>query len=457
MRNFYFIFKSRPSGSKAKVCFAIFIFTTICLKATAQNFTSITWETAASQKFDVSEAQGRVVKGKLYSFGGFDSRKSTFTPTKRAYVYDPMTNTWTSIADLPHSPNGTDFGGITHAGITTDGADIFIAGGYTSNPEGTGQIFGTKQVWKYLISQNIYIKLPDLPITVAAGQLEYLDGQLHYIGGTNPERTVDLGDHFVLDLKNLAAGWKTLAPLPNPRQHAGSAVYGGKIYFIGGQHHHDADLVTQKDVHVFDPAKNSWTKLADIPVPEGANGRAHISSGVVVMGDRIIVLGGEIAHQANINMVSAFSPATNSWINLTPLPENRFSGVAGVMTGDIFYTGGSKTKTTFKGTPQGVILSSAPIVSTAPSVAENNLKKPLVYPNPLKAKLNIRFPASYSGNFSFTITNQNGINYNIGDLRLERGGANASFDISMLPLRAGVYFLKISSYVKSDELKLIIK
>lgn len=336
---------------KLNLCFGVFIMIFAHLPVSAQDFITISWGTAASQQYPVSEAQGRVVNGKLYSFGGFDSQKSTFTPTKRAYVYDPVANIWSAIADLPHIPNGIDYGGVTHAGIATDGTDIYIAGGYKSNSTGTGQIFGTKQVWKYIISQNAYTRLPDLPIYIASGQLEYLGGKLHYIGGSNLERTLDLGNHYVLDLNNLTGGWANLAPLPNPRNHAGSAVYGGKIYFIGGQHSQDANLVTQKDVHVYDPLTNIWTKVADLPVPEGANGRGHISSGVAVIGNRIIVLGGEIVHKTSINMVSAYSPATNSWENLTALPKNRYSGVAGVMNSIIYYTGGSTTSTTFKGIP----------------------------------------------------------------------------------------------------------
>lgn len=442
---------------KVWVCVFILIFSNQPLFA--QDSTTITWGTATSQKYPVSEAQGRVVNGNLYSFGGFDSQKNTFTPTKRAYVYNPVTNTWSAIADLPQTPNGTNFGGITHAGITTDSTDIYIAGGYTSNTAGTGQIFGTKQVWKYIILQNIYTRLPDLPIDIAAGQLEYLAGKLHYIGGTNAARTLDLGNHYVLDLNNLTDGWKTLAPLPNPRQHAGSAVYEGKIYFFGGQHHHDAELTTQKDVHVYDPANDSWTKLADLPVPPGANGRGHISSAAVVMGNRIIVIGGEIVHQTSVNMVSAFSPAANSWINLTPLPKERFSGIAAVMTGNIFYAGGSKTNTTFKGIPAtgGVILSSqanAVPVNAASLNRENKLKKPVVFPNPFTAKFNIKFPESYKGNMSFKITGQAGATYNIGNLKIERG-STIGIDVSKFSLVPGVYYLKIKSEIVNDEIKLL--
>lgn len=597
----------------------------------AQNFTAVSWGTAASQKYGVSEAQGRVVNGKLYSFGGFDSQKSTFTPTKRAYVYNPLTNTWSAIADLPFTPNGPGFGGVTHAGITADDTNIYIAGGYTSDSTGTRQIFGTKQVWKYTISQNAYTKMPDLPIKIAAGQLEYVNGKLHYIGGTNSARTEDLGNHYVLDLNNVTAGWKTLASLPNPRNHAGSAVYEGKIYFIGGQHGQDSKLVTQKEADVYDPATNTWTRLADMPVPSGANGRGHISSGVAVMGTRIIVLGGEIVHQTCINMVSAFSPDLNSWTNLTPLPQNRYSGVAGVMNGDIFYTGGAKTSTTFKGVPAGnavalspladafvrngsyagtnygsdtalivkgsavsgytrtsylkfslnnistidsaklriygknvdnttairisafgtnndswaedsITFKNAPVASTAVlssagvsnqekyyeldvtnyvksqitgdkivsilirdsanqnsnltfnsrenarskpqliiasyanrsnsvsdtalqvTIPEKNVfdfgkdvKKVIAYPNPLKKRFNIKFPDSYEGDFSIEIADQSGRVYNVGKTKVLTGGSTAEVDISKFSLRSGVYFLKIHSSTKNEEIKLIIQ
>lgn len=314
------------------------------------DFNVISWGTAVSQRYSTSEAQGEVIDGKLYSFGGFDSQKSGFTPTSRAFMYDPAANTWKAIAPMPPM-NGTKYGGVTHAGFTTDGTAIYFAGGYTSNAKGTGQIFGTKEVWKYSVADNKYVRLHDLPIAVAAGQLEYLDGKLHHISGTNAARTKDLGDHYVLDLKNLDAGWKTMAPLPTPRQHAGSAVFGGKIYYIGGQTGHDSKLTTKKDVHRYDPATDKWTKMADMPAPEGTNGRGHISSSVIVADNRLVVLGGETSHGHRTSMVSAYTPATNTWQNLTPLPAARYSGVTGFLGGNIYYTGGASA-TTYKGMPQ---------------------------------------------------------------------------------------------------------
>ncbi|MCU7549109.1 cadherin domain-containing protein [Chitinophagaceae bacterium LB-8] len=331
----------------------------VTMGTTVPTFTTIGWGTVASQPFPVYESQGEVVNGKLYTFSGFDNDKITqfgqYTPTNRAYVYNPVTNTWASIASMPPM-NGTNRGGVTHAGFTTDANDIYFSGGYTSNLAGTGQIFGTKEVWKYIVAENRYVRLPDLPKALASGQLDYLDGKLHHVGGFpgNPNTTTALGDHYVLDLDNIAAGWKILAPVPNPRNHPGSTVYGSKIYFIGGQYGNDHTSVPQKDVHVYDPETNTWTKLADLPVPSGTTGRAHISSAVIVLGNRILVIGGETSHTVFSNMVSAYTPATNTWQNLTSFPKAIAGGVAGNLGGNIYYTGGWNSKTTYKGTPGAV-------------------------------------------------------------------------------------------------------
>src|SRR5688572_22563121 len=240
-----------PAGFKLNLWFSVIIMVLTQLPVLAQDFTTISWGTAASQPASTHEVHGEVVNGKLYIFGGYDINKQPqWTPTKRSFVYNPATNQWAPIADLPHTPNGSGFGGITHVGLTTDGTNIYLAGGYPSNSTGTGQTFGTRQVWRYNVSSNTYTKLPDLPQSLAGGQLRYLNGKIHYISGTNLSR-VDVGVHYALDLANLTAGWKTLASVSDPRNHAGSAVYGGKIYFIGGAHKQDNNTVTQKTVEVY--------------------------------------------------------------------------------------------------------------------------------------------------------------------------------------------------------------
>lgn len=315
----------------------------------SSDFTTLAWSPAAPQTDRVAEAQGRAVNGKLYVFGGFDSRKRCCTPTERAQVYDPETDTWTPIAPLPPM-NGTDHGGVTHAGMATDGTDLYLAGGYTANNSGTGQIFGTQEVWRYNVADDSYTRLPDLPVDRAAGQLEYLNGKLHYFGGTNRSRTQDTPEHFVLDLAGGAEGWTEAAPMPNPRNHMGSAVLGGRVFAVAGQHGHDGKLVTQADVHAYDPGADTWETLA--PLPKAIS---HISNSTFVMGGRLIVVGGEVDHLKPVSDVFAYDPEVDSWTSLTDLPRALQSAVAAELGGDIFLTGGSGggwRNETYRGTPQ---------------------------------------------------------------------------------------------------------
>ena len=312
--------------------------------AAPATWTTVAWSTTFAQQYANSEAQGLALGGRLYSFGGFDALKTCCIPTARAYRMDPASG-WTAIAPMP-AQNGTGRGGVTHAGMATDQAFIYWAGGYTSNAAGTGQIFGTREVWRYDPVANAYARMPDLPLTRSAGQLAYLDGRLHFFGGTSAGRAADVGEHWALDLSNQGAGWVARAPLPNPRHHMGAAVLGGRIYAIGGQHMHDETLVTQDDVHAYDPATNAWTQRADLPKAIG-----HISSATFEMDGRIMVLGGEIAHNTVLRDTYAYDPDTNAWTALTSLPGTRRSGVADDIGGIVYYTTGSDSNVTYKGVP----------------------------------------------------------------------------------------------------------
>ncbi|MBC8170797.1 MAG: choice-of-anchor D domain-containing protein, partial [Anaerolineae bacterium] len=317
------------------------------VQAAAGDFTQITWSNVAAQPFSNSEAQSVVVKGKLYSFGGFDSTKACCTPTRRVYVYDPVANTWTNLLNMPK--------GLTHAGLTTDGTNIYYAGGYIENADQTGQAFGTNQVWRYNVGNNTYTALPNLPKSTSAGQLVYLNGKLHLIGGTSTDRLTDFPDHFTLDLNayanNANTPWVDItvtAPLPNVRQHAAAVVLNNKIYYIGGQKGHDGSLVPQDDVHAYDPTTNSWTQVADLPAP-----RNHMGFSTFVLGGRIFVLGGQQNHGDAKAEVFAFDPtegATGAWTTLNALPAARHSAAGGIIN-NAFYLSTGNGASTIKGMP----------------------------------------------------------------------------------------------------------
>jgi N-acetylneuraminic acid mutarotase len=254
-------------------------------------------------------------------------------------MYDPTQDKWTALPDMPKR--------LTHSGVAVEGRDIYVAGGYIgTSTTGTGwaQKFGVKDVWKYNVDTNQWTSLVALPKEVAGGGLVLLGRELHWVGGNNNSRQ-DIGDHYVLNLDNVAGGWATSASLPLGRSHLGVVALGGKIYAVGGQFGNDELLTTQKYVHVWDPANPStWTRLADLPTAI-----SHIASATFVFGDRLITAGGETAHNVPTDLVYAYDPSTNTWAAMTKLPAKRFSGVGAVLGNDIFFTTGSSQTTTWKG------------------------------------------------------------------------------------------------------------
>jgi N-acetylneuraminic acid mutarotase len=295
--------------------------------------TKITWTTRAPSPIIRAEALRAVVDGKVYVFGGFMGDDG---PVKRSDVYDPVANTWTQLPDLPTR--------LTHAGVAVDGRDVYVAGGYVGiGATGYNQQFGTKDVWKFNVDTKQWTAMPQMPVALAGGGAAVIGRMLHYFGGNDSNRA-DAGNHYALDLDHPENGWQALAALPDPRSHFGTAVVDGKIYAIGGQHGNDAGLTTVATVNSYDPAADMWSTLASLPVAI-----SHIASAATVLDGRIIIAGGETAHEVSSGRVLLFDPSTNAWSTLTPLPLPRFSGVDAIVDGVLYFTTGSSQTTTWKG------------------------------------------------------------------------------------------------------------
>ena len=291
----------------------------------------ITWSTVAASPIARAEAMGAAVNGRLYLMGGVDANG----PILRMDLYDPATNRWSRLPDLPKR--------ITHAQPVVDGRFIYLAGGYVGTGRGWEQVWATREVWRFDTVNQTWSAMPQLPVARGGGATVLLGRQMHYYGGSDLGR-VDRGEHFVLNLDNPSAGWQTRAAMPNPRSHMAGAVIGGKVYAIGGQHGYDLAAVCQASVHVYDPATDRWTAAANMPRPV-----SHHTASTFILNGRLIVAGGESAPNRSLRNVIAYNPSTNSWSALTDLPSARTSPVAVALNGAIYFTTGSLQSTTWKG------------------------------------------------------------------------------------------------------------
>jgi len=299
---------------------------------TVQATSLFTWNSAAPSPIARFESQRVVVNGKLYVFGGYAN--SDLQATRRSDVYDPATDSWTQLADMPEP--------ITHAGQAVNGNTIYFAGGNFGDGYGPS----TDHVWKYDIVRNSWSPGSALPAPRFSGALVRVGHTLHFIGGATRDVisrvTVDRGEHFVFSLGG--TGWTQAAPLPNPRNHFGSAMLQGKVYVIGGQHKDAEGTSNQEQVDVYDPSTDTWTRAADLPAP-----RSHIGASTFVMSDYILVAGGSANDGGSgtaLADVLLYDPQTNLWIVLTRLPAARKAAVAGSVGEQIIVATGSKTSPT---------------------------------------------------------------------------------------------------------------
>lgn len=277
------------------------------------------WEALEPSPVDRFEAATTVWNDELYIFGGFDA--IALTATTRCDRYDPQTDTWTQLASMP--------GPLTHAVAARVGDTVYFAGGFLgANPAPV-----VDEVWAYdlLLDSWTTNALPALPAKRGGGGLLHLNGRLHYIGGYLEDRITNAGEHWVLDLADVGAGWDTqnFAPLPVPRGHFSALEHGGKFYVFGGQVGHDSFTNPQPPfqtifpvdtdrVEVYDSVTNTWTQLASLPFA-----RSHAEGGTYFDDGHIVVCGGRSSALGvtALEDVSRYSISGDSWDELAVLPE----------------------------------------------------------------------------------------------------------------------------------------
>jgi len=154
-----------------------------------------------------------------------------------------------------------------------------------------------------------------------------LDSTKVWSGVTNAAYRWDVGDD----------AWREIDPVPGPGRLASTAhTVGGLIYVFGGYTvAEDGSEKSVPDVNVYDPVTESWSRVADIPVP------TDDAAAGIWRGDHIVLVSGW-HDTGNIRDVQIYHPATDIWTASTPIPGAPVFGHTGAVVGDqVVYVDGA--------------------------------------------------------------------------------------------------------------------
>ena len=274
-----------------------------------------TWSTASPIPQAVQEISAAVLDGRIYIAGGIDSNGRT---SISAFRYDPSTDSWEQIADLP--------AGRHHMPLAAVNDTIYAIGGLTTTGSG---FVAQDNLWIYDAGTDQWAARTALPQPRGAGAAGVVDGHIVVAGGYDDN--VQLLDSVVI-YDPASNSWRAGAPILTPRDHLAGGVVNGVFYLIGGRRvTATSTLVT---VEAYDLVTDSWTALANMPTSRGG-----LAAGVV--GQQIFVFGGE-PDQSMFIANEAYDVTSDIWALAPRMPTGRH-GLGVVAVGNAVFTIGGGT------------------------------------------------------------------------------------------------------------------
>jgi N-acetylneuraminic acid mutarotase len=240
-----------------------------------------------------------------------------------AAAYDPADNTWRRL------PSPGPMGSFMDYGSAWTGKEMLVWGA------------GTREA--YNPATNTWRKLPSSPLLAihdGFGLVAWTGRELIGWGGGC------CGDAFSDGVAyNPATNlWHKLprSPLPGSQRPVGAWTGKELVVFVGNLNP-DGKLWPARLARAaaYNPATNSWRRIAPLPAPRTGASAAWDGREVLVVGGAGEPRAGKPAPLATVGF--AYNPAANSWRRLPPMESGRF-GAAAVWTGTrLLLWGGSQT------------------------------------------------------------------------------------------------------------------
>jgi N-acetylneuraminic acid mutarotase len=210
------------------------------------------------------------LNGKIYGFGGFRSPESgppAWDPIDNAWEYDPAADTWKALAPLPSKRGAASAAALNGKIYVTGGAGSLP--GVKENgihPARPHNVVATVDV--YDPATNTWSSVRPMLLARNHHASAGVGGKLYVIGGrvgsafiSGTSNNVDLVEAYdpATDL------WTARLRMPTPRSAIAAGVYGNYIVVPGGEMQNWQFLAAFKAVEAYDTARNTWQILPSMP------------------------------------------------------------------------------------------------------------------------------------------------------------------------------------------------
>ncbi len=268
---------------------------------------------------------GRVV----YVAGGLTAAGAT----NRVDLYSMAADKWSAGPPLPEK--------VHHATAATLGDTVIVIGGFDASSRPSAKVWAlVAGAWKPMAA---------LSEPRAAAVAVVVAGKIFVLGGQGIGRLVAQVEVFEPIPKGApgvapvpSGQWVRKASIPTPRHHVAAAADGKRIWVSGGRvpaggAGPDRNVAA---FEVYDPAKDAWSKLPNVPTARSGHGSGFIKG-------RVVVVGGEDpgVEGPSIVVTEDFDPATGAWGRRFPGMFRPRHGVGTAIENEALYVlvGGSRT------------------------------------------------------------------------------------------------------------------
>jgi N-acetylneuraminic acid mutarotase len=232
---------------------------------------SDSWRAVESFPGPLQHSNAGVIDGKLYVAGWYQTAGTTST-AEQCFEYDPTADAWTEKSPMPAGTGRATGCVAVHGGL------FYIFGGAIDGTSVTDSS-------RYDPATDTWEVLPDLPEPrehCAAGAI----GEVIYVAGGRVDEIVNIeADVWAFD--PALETWTVKAPLLKPRAGFAAAVLGDKLYTFGGEGNPASSAGIFADIEVYDPVRDAWEALPPMLVPRHGFGAATLDERIYLAGGAI--------------------------------------------------------------------------------------------------------------------------------------------------------------------------